>query len=71
MLLYLELLEANDVGLRPCEPSREIVQAIVDVVDVESSYLQCPGLIAQLLNLRAYLISKLEGLITIRNREAS
>ena len=28
-LLYFELLEANDVGLRPSEPSRQIVQTLV------------------------------------------
>jgi hypothetical protein len=28
-------LEANDVGLSPCEPSREILQTIVDIVDVK------------------------------------
>src|SRR5258708_39197378 len=43
-LLYLELLEANDVGLRPCEPRREIMQTLVDVVDVESGDLQWSGL---------------------------
>ena len=30
-LLCLELLEANDVGLRRCEPCREIMQTLVDV----------------------------------------
>src|SRR4029077_577357 len=39
-LLNLELLEANDVRLRPCEPRREIMQTLVDVVDVESGDLQ-------------------------------
>jgi hypothetical protein len=43
-LLGLELLEANDVWLRFGEPSREVVQAFVDVVDVESDDLQSPGL---------------------------
>src|ERR1700676_2445110 len=43
-LLCLEFLEANDVGLRPCEPRREIVQPLVDVVDVESGDLQWSGL---------------------------
>jgi hypothetical protein len=43
-LLHLQLLEANNVGLRLREPRREIVQALVDIVDVESGDLQCPGL---------------------------
>jgi len=43
-LLGLELLEANDVWLRFGEPSHEVVQAFVDVVDVESDDLQSPGL---------------------------
>src|SRR6202022_3704316 len=43
-LLYLELLEANDVGLRPCEPGREIMQTLVDVVGVENGDLQWSGL---------------------------
>jgi hypothetical protein len=43
-LLGLELLEANDVWLRFGEPSHEVVQASVDVVDVESDDLQSPGL---------------------------
>jgi hypothetical protein len=43
-LLGLELLEANDVWLRFGEPSHEVVQAFVDVVDVESDDLQRPGL---------------------------
>ena len=43
-LLGLELLEANDVWLRFGEPSYEVVQAFVDVVDVESGDLQSPGL---------------------------
>src|SRR4029077_17807001 len=42
-LLSLELLEANDVGLRPYEPRREIMQTLVDVVDVESGDLQWSG----------------------------
>ena len=41
-LLYLELLEANDVGLRRCEICREIMQTLVDVV--ESGDLQWPDL---------------------------
>jgi hypothetical protein len=43
-LLGLELLEVNDVWLRLDEPSHEVVQAFVDVVDVESDDLQSPGL---------------------------
>ena len=43
-LLGLELLEANNVWLRFGEPSHEVVQAFVDVVDVESDDLQSPGL---------------------------
>src|SRR4029077_2164348 len=43
-LLYLELLQANDVGLCPCEPRREIMQTLVDAVDVESGDLQWSGL---------------------------
>src|SRR4030095_6072260 len=43
-LLYFELLEANDVGLFPSEPSRQIVQTFVDVVDVKSGDLQWPCL---------------------------
>jgi hypothetical protein len=43
-LLGLELLEANDVWLGLGEPSHEVVQAFVDVVDVESDDLQSPGL---------------------------
>ena len=42
-LLGLELLEANDVWLRFGEPSHEVVQAFVDVVDVESDDLQSTG----------------------------
>src|SRR4029079_26688 len=38
------LLKANDVGLFPCEPSRQIVQTLVDVVDVKSDDLQWPSL---------------------------
>ena len=44
MLLCLEFLEANDVGLLPREPCHEILQTLVDVVDIESGDLQCPGL---------------------------
>jgi len=29
LVLCLELLEANDVGLRPCEPRREIMQTLL------------------------------------------
>src|SRR2546429_6507758 len=43
-LFYLEFLKANHVGLRPCEPRREIMQTLVDVVDVESGDLQWSGL---------------------------
>jgi hypothetical protein len=43
-LLGLELLEANNVWLRFGEPIHEVVQAFVDVVDVESDDLQSPGL---------------------------
>src|SRR4029079_8382829 len=43
-LLDFEFLKANDVGLFPCEPSRQIVQTLVDVVDVKSGDLQWPGL---------------------------
>jgi hypothetical protein len=43
-LLGLELLEANDIWLRFGEPRNEVVQAFVDVVDVESDDLQSPGL---------------------------
>ena len=43
-LLGLELLEANDIWLRFGEPGYEVVQAFVDVVDVESDDLQSPGL---------------------------
>jgi hypothetical protein len=43
-LLGLEFLEADDVWLRFGEPSHEVVQAFVDVVDVESDDLQSPGL---------------------------
>ena len=43
-LLGLELLEANDVWLRFGEPGHEVVQAFVDVVDVESDDLQSSGL---------------------------
>jgi hypothetical protein len=44
LLLGLELLEANDVWLRLGQPSHEVVQAFVDVVDVEGDDLQSPGL---------------------------
>jgi hypothetical protein len=50
-LLGLELLEANDVWLRFGEESHEVVQAFVDVVDVESDDLQIP-----VLNLQAIVI---------------
>ena len=43
-LFGLELLKANDIWLRFGEPSHEVVQAVVDVVDVESDDLQSPGL---------------------------
>jgi hypothetical protein len=43
-LLGLELLEASNVRLGLGEPSHEVVQAFVDVVDVESDDLQSPGL---------------------------
>ena len=42
-LLCLELLETNDVGLRPCKPRREIIETLIDVVDVESGDLQWPA----------------------------
>jgi hypothetical protein len=43
-LLGFQLLEANDIWLRFGEPRNEVVQAFVDVVDVESDDLQSPGL---------------------------
>ena len=43
-LLGLELLDANDVWLGFGEPSHEVVQALVDVVNVESDDLQSSGL---------------------------
>ena len=39
----LQLLEANDVWLSFGEPSREILQPLVDVVDVERYDLQRSG----------------------------
>jgi len=43
-LLYFEFLEADDIGLCPVEPGGQIVQAFVDVVDIESGDLHWPGL---------------------------
>ena len=39
-MLGFELLEANDVWLGFAEPSHQVVQPLVDVVDVESYDLQ-------------------------------
>jgi hypothetical protein len=39
-LLGFQLLEANDIWLRFAEPSHQVVQPLVDVVDVESYDLQ-------------------------------
>jgi len=45
-VLELDLgpVDAFNVGLCPCEPRREIMQTLVDVVDVESGDLQWSGL---------------------------
>jgi hypothetical protein len=43
-LLGFQLLEANDVWLGFAQPSHQVVQTLVDVVDVESDDLQSPGL---------------------------
>jgi hypothetical protein len=43
-MLSLELLEANDVWLSFVEPSHEVFQPLVYVVDVESSDLHRSGL---------------------------
>jgi hypothetical protein len=43
-LLSLEFLEANNVWLSFAEPSQEVFQPLVDVVDVESDDLHCSGL---------------------------
>ncbi len=39
MLLCLEFLEADNVGLLPFEPTQEICKPLIDVVDVEGCNL--------------------------------
>jgi len=51
-LLGFEFLKANNVRLSFAEPSQEVFQPLVDVVDVESDDLQSPGL-----NLQPIVIS--------------
>jgi hypothetical protein len=44
VLLYFQFLEADDIGLLPRQPGHEVMQTLVDVVDIESGYLQGPRL---------------------------
>ena len=43
-MLGLELLEANDIWLSFVEPSHEVFQPLVDVIDIEASDLHRSGL---------------------------